>query len=352
LPQSDNDQPASMPGKGRAKWVVVQVGEIDSREIPAAVRDWLSQAQATVCLDAPPPIKIAGSPDRDIQRATSRDGHRQVSLSVAERKVNLRDADGRLLRSWDAGPGFIRIAISPSGKEVAIVRETRNAEGRGGQLTIYDADSGGALRSVHKADPQDIGSIAIDPQERTLVTFGGSEVALRDYKTLEEIAVLTKSQDGAGRQMTYSPNGRFVASHTFPIRLYDPTTLAPVKILPTPFRGRWFRFTPDEKRVLAGQEFAEECQLLTMLDIDSGRPLWNRSGPSGGAVTFSPDGDRFLVSWARWSPQLAVLWDAAAGEVLCVVLAPNRPETEPVFSRDGASVHLGTPDGPRLWPRD
>ncbi len=355
LPRSDGYQPASMPGKGRAKWMVFQVGEIDRRQIPRGVRGWLSQARATVRLDAPPPIKSEGRSDREIQRHTSRDGRRQVSLSVAERQVNLRDADGRLLRSWDAGPGFIRIAISPSGKEVAVVRRTRNAEGSGGQLTVYDADSGSALRSIHKDDPRDIGSITIDPQERTFITSGGGKAVLRDYKTLEKIAVLGKGKGGAGPRMTYSPNGRFVASHTLPIRLYDPITLALVKTLPTPLRGRWFRFTPDETRVLAGQEFAEECQLLTMLDIDSGRPLWSRSGPSGpsgGPISFSPDGHRFLVSWTRSSLQLAVLWDATAGEVLCVLLAPNRSQTKPVFSRAGASVHLGTPDGPCLWPRD
>ena len=351
LPRSDSHQPASSPGKGQAKWILFQVGQIKSREIPPVVQAWLSQAPATVHLDPPPPTKAADSPNPEIQRGTSRDGRRQVSLSVAERKVNLRDAEGHLLRSWDAGPGFIRIAISPSGKEVAVVRQNRDTEA-GGQLTIFDADSGSALRSIHKTDPRDIGSITIDPQERTLITSGGGKAVLRDYKTLEEIAVLTKSHRGAGPRMAYSPNGRFVASHTLPIRLYDPTTLALVRALPTPLRGHWFRFTPDETRVLAGQKFAEECELLTMLDIDSGRPLWSRSGPSGGPISFSPDGHRFLVSWTRPSLQVAVLWDAAAGEVLCAVLAPNRSENKPVLSPDGASVHLGTPDGPRLWPRD
>jgi len=123
-----------------------------------------------------------------------------------------------------------------------------------------------------------------------------------------------------------------------------------VKAIPTRFPRRWFQFTPDETHVLAGQEFAGECQLLTMVDIDSGRQLWSRSGPSGGPITFSPDGRRFLLAWARRSPRLTVLWDAADGEVLCVVLTPLRSDLQSVFGRDGTSVHLGTSDGLRLWP--
>jgi len=170
------------------------------------------------------------------------------------------------------------------------------------------------------------------------------------------ITTMPATTDGyklCGQQSAYSPDGRFLATaENMSVNLYDPTTLALKKSFSSLLRVRWFKFSPCGKRLLVVQRFGDVRDLVTMWDVETGRPRWSRAGP-GRRIAFSPDGRRFLGHSDRAYSHLSVLWDAESGEVLCVVVAPNKlAYNTPVFGPDGASLCLGTPEGPRIWPGD
>lgn len=347
-PRPPGDRPVWNPAAGQAAWPVIEIGKIDRSKLQPEIRHWLEQASKTVTLEALPPSSEPSKLPRSYELAdTGRDG-RELYVSWLEKKVVLLDREGQVLQMWDAYTGPSKVALSPSGEEVAIVYAlgTRNHRF---ELVIHDADSGRVRRSLAEPDGRDFGAIAIDPRGRTILTGGAKEVVLRDYQTLEPVAQWERISGGVGRDWKYSPDGGFVAAgFGSEVRLYDPETLQQVKTVAA--RG-WFEFTPDGKRLLAGYDFGREHHLLSLWDIDSGRQLWSRGGPSIARVTFSPDGRRFLISHNPVFAHLGALWDAEAGKVLCVVLSPSDlPRDQPVLGQDGRSLHLATPDGSRLWP--
>ena len=359
LPASTGSQPASLPAYHQADWIVIEVGKVDRSKLPPDIQRWLSQAKRTDCCDALPPSAEVLAPGIEYEFCgSSRDGHRKVYVSRRDKKIVLFNGDGETLHMWDRPSDLGQVAISPSGNEVFIARRVRTIVSSWYEITVYDAGSGISKRVIREDDAKSFGSIAIDPKERTIMMrMAGNEIVLSDYQSGDKTGALGKIPGGAPRKAEYSPSGRFVVMSKFPdlaVTLFDPITLAHVKTLSNFLPVLWFEFSPDERRLLVGQSFGYSCRdLLTMWDIDSGLRLWSRCGPWVGSTTFSPDGRRF-VSYGRGSySRLATLWDAEVGEVLCAVLTSgDSSANQPVLAGDGASLHLGTPEGPRLWPRD
>ena len=176
-------------------------------------------------------------------------------------------------------------------------------------------------------------------------------LVLRDYQTGVKLGSYREPASWGGR--AYSEDGRYILTSCFPwtpITLHDPMTLAVEKRLSNWLPSRGCAASPDEKRLLAAQAWADDCHLLTMWDIESGQRLWSRVGPAAASSEFSRDGRGLLRSYTYRRPCLATLWDADTGDVLCAVLTPD-DDYKPVFGDDGRSIRLGTPDGPRLWPK-
>jgi WD40 repeat protein len=91
----------------------------------------------------------------------------------------------------------------------------------------------------------------------------------------------------------------------------------------------------------------QQSHLITMWDVDTARQLWTRRGTGNWASTpavFCEDGSKFLK---RGSEDVSVLWDAEVGDVLCAVRGPTNTV---VLHPNGESLHLGTAEGPEIWP--
>ena len=356
-PESPPSQPAPVPAVRPANWVVVEVGEAKYRNLSPDIEHWLSRARATRRRDVPPSTEPARPASRHDLCGTSRDGRRKVYLTWPDKNIALCDEEGRTLRTWDGRTAYSsHVRISPSGKEVIISRRTGSGEGGRWIATVYDAESGLAKRVIGEDDGKYLSLTAIDPKERTIM-MSTSEYAivLRDYQTGERLGALARDRGGPSRKAAYSPDGRFVVTGKFPelaVTLYDPTTLAPVKTLASLLPVRWFAFSPDERHLVVGQLFGHSSSdLLTMWEIDSGRRLWSRCGPCSDSATFSPDGRRFVTDGRSGSSRVWTFWDAEAGQMLCIVLASaGVAGNKAVLGGDGASLHLGSTDGPRLWP--
>ncbi|NLS95255.1 MAG: WD40 repeat domain-containing protein [Planctomycetaceae bacterium] len=357
IPRPPGYEPASFDFR-RVTWPVVEVGEVDRKRLPPDIQRWLAQSTARESSAPLPPSDETPEYARPFRSCgTSRDGRREVFVSRGEKEVVLRDDGGQVLRTWDAGRQYSQAAISPSGKEVAIARDVRTGESQRYEITIYDADTGTAKRVIREDDGRWSGHFRIDPQEKTIMLrMAGSKVVMRDYQTGEHLAELGTHEGGAPRHAEYSPDGRFLISGKYPdpvVATYNATTLDPVATFPNLFPAWSFSLSPDETRLLVGQRFGRSLELVTMWDVQTARRLWNRVAPRSGSIEFSPDGQRFLAYGKGSLSEFSVFWDAEAGEILCTVLTSSGDRNNrPVLGIDGLSLHLGTAEGPRLWPRD
>ncbi len=362
LPRQESGRSAPAPREydfttGLASWPVIRVGAVDRRELSPETQLWLSQSSAMELYDAPPPSKTSPSPPSHYElRDTSRNGHRKVYVSARERKAAVCNEASEILHTWDGCSSSTQVLLAPSGKEVIIAPEMPSGDDPRHELTVYDTDSGASKRVLRMAAP--FRSIAaVDPQERTVMIFTGQgQFALHDYQTGERISVLETPERGPAPRVEYSPDGRFMATCRFPeleVTLRDPATLVLVRTFSNLFPVRSFEFSPDEKRLLVRQGYSQECSLLTMWDIDSECRLWSRVAPVSESTVFSDDGRRFVSYGRGVHSELSTYWDAETGEILCAVLAADpSPANQPIMGADGLSLHLGSFEGPCLWPRN
>jgi WD40 repeat protein len=326
--------------EGTATWPLIEFGKADREDLPEEIQYWLSQTKVVEHGgELPPPEKLAG--------------RRRVYIPRSEPKIILEDENGERLHAWGRENPSWRGKLSPSEKEVVISHEERSDQGEWYELDIYDAKTGELSRVIREDHPDFNGAFTIDPLERTILMHVGREgLVLRDYQTGAKLGSYAGYASWGDR--AYSGDGRYIVTSCFPwtwITLHDPMTLAVEKRLSNWLPSRGSAICPDEKRLLAAQHWADLCHLLTMWDIESGQRLWTRVGPAAASSEFSRDGRRLLRWYTYHRPCLATLWDADTGDVVCAVLTPDTEDYKPVLGDDGRSIHLGTPDGPRLWPR-
>ena len=201
-----------------------------------------------------------------------------------------------------------------------------------------------------KYDASYVNRIAIAPDAATiLLKVNNNWLISRDYQTGEALAELPSPPSGAGTLATFSPEGRFLITSKYPdvdVILRDPRTLQPVKTLTNHLSVRWFTPTPDGQRLLVGQPYSADRDLMTLWDLESGTRLWSRSGPSGGNGSFSADGSRYLSQhgWYLWT-----LWNLENGDPICAVVTPGFER--PILASSGA-LHMGSLDAPPIWPSE
>jgi WD40 repeat protein len=143
-----------------------------------------------------------------------------------------------------------------------------------------------------------IGRIDVGPLGETiLLRVSASDIVLLDYHTGETLGELSRPGNPI-LDAQYSPDGRYIAVKAGrEITLHDPVTLAQCQQLVHPLFVNWYRFSPDGKRLVAGQV----NEILTMWDVDTAQPLWMRQGYAGEDTVFSRDGTRF-ISRVRFDP--------------------------------------------------
>ncbi len=353
LPASWGDSVPSPPA-ARVGWPVVRVGdELDDR----IDRFWLKHAKTVATVPVAQETAAPPSFPGHQLLGTSGDGRRRLLESPPPRGRSILVADerDRVLARVDAHlAGGEAAAIAPVGDAFVIVRRVAapprpRADGRY-QFTVYDAATGLATRTFEPFAAWNVHAARIDPLGRTLLLQINNDVLdLRDFTTGRQLARI----EAPLLHAAYSPDGRFIVTHRTSrsaVELRDPRSLEVIRTLENHLPVHWCRATPDGRRLLVGQSYADHVELVTSWDVDRGTRLGSQCGPAAAAVagTFSADGRLYLVENRLhvWS-----LWDVERGRIRCVVVSRSySPLDTPVFGSDGESLHRGSPDGPRLWP--
>lgn len=349
LPIPEDYQPPSVPVRKTENWAIIELGEV--KPVPAwdDQSSWLSLAESTRRYAGPLPVPEAARFGRQyVLRGTTRHGNRKVYVSWIEKKAILCDEHGEIIRTWDARiSAESRVTLLPGSEELVIAHETRLESGDYRyEIAVYDLESDAPKHKFVQDDGRELHGFHVLPTRSMYMLGLDGNWVLYDYqkgRIVDELPALTT---GTISPSSFSPDGRFVAVSALAnanVTLHDPITLEPRKTLVNPFSVRWFKFSPDGKRLAVGQQ----SNLITMWDVDSARQLWTRRGAGNWAGTtalFSLDGSRFL---SRANSSLAALWDADVGDVLCVI---RGPVDTVVLHPNGESLHLGTIDGPMIWP--
>jgi WD40 repeat protein len=342
---------APLAAMGKVDWPIIHVG--GTRVSPDFLRDWLSGDRAIVDV---PAASWTASPEPFAGyhlRGASRDGRRRLLTSFVEHSFIIADDEDNILARGEISRDGQAVAMSPSGKEFVLAHAVERSlkpgiDGRY-RITIHDSVTGEINRTIEDIPAQSIHKVHIDPLERTLLlTIANKNLDLRDYATGKQLAKVKDTSHGASLRTGYSPDGRFIATTAWPLPVFhlrDPLTLKTIRTLDNHLLSNWSRFTPNGRRLLVGQRYAKEIDLVTAWDVESGTRLWSRCGPAGMRGTFSSDGRRYLTDFKSncWA-----LWDLERGIVCCLIL--THEGGPPVFAAGGNTVHDGTPDGPQLWP--
>lgn len=346
----------------RVGWPVVCVGDNASDEedwFPLYWRkDWLKHAPRTVAV-VPVAREHAARPSFPGHRVlgTSGDGRRRLLESPpphGQAIIVVDERDRVLARVDDHLAGGDAAAIAPAGDAFVVVRRVAAsprpfADGRY-QVTVYDAATGQATRTFEAVAAWNVHSARIDPLGRTLLLQINNDVLdLRDFATGRQLARI----EAPLLHAAYSPDGRFIVTHRgsrAAVEIRDPRSLEVIRTLENHLPVRWCHATPDGRRLLVGQSYADHIELVTSWDVDRGTRLGSQCGPAtvAAAGTFSADGRLYL---ADRRGNMWALWDVERGRIRCVILSrKDSPQDAPVFGPNGESLHRGTPDGPLLWP--
>jgi WD40 repeat protein/serine/threonine protein kinase len=187
---------------------------------------------------------------------------------------------GELLALGDASGDAV--AFSPDGRSLAYARP-------GGRFTVCDAFDG-RERFTRQSDGRVIAAVAFSPRgERVAVAGGWTDrpcpVQLWDARTGELVCSLPP-RDIRTDCLAFSPDGTRLATAGIngPTRLLELPSGREVRTFPTDLhRVQAVAFRPDGKALAVGGH------ALTVLDLQTGQPLYRIAETTGG-LAFSPDG--------------------------------------------------------------
>ncbi len=323
------------------EWTAVLYGRGTFRDLNEDMIHVLSRPARTVHCSIPlPPLKPQRFSHRWDLVDTSEDGNRRLFITDRGKRVLLTDEDDEILQEWSASKPSTRGALFPSGDEVVIAREEQSQPDKHRyRFDVHAAENGSLLRSFIYEDDQQIGWIDVGPESETiLLRMVKSDIVLLDYQTGKVRGEISRPSMMAV-DAQYSPDGRFIAVKFLrEVTFYDRVTLAEGETLVHPLPVKWCRFSPDGKRLIAGQV----GEILTMWDVDSARQLWTRQGYASESTVFSRDGRRFLTH-LNFGPSL--LWNTEDGRMVAAAIGSRSLALSP----DGHSLHLGNADGPSIW---
>lgn len=251
----------STPAKNTQRWDVVEVGDVSRVNWNNnAVEPWMEQnsnANAAFRITEIPPHRAHPPSAFASPASVSRDGNRRLYTELNEPAVKIFDAEDHEIQSRPIRVDRRHAVISPDGKIVFILRQP-DREGPGKiQIDLYDVETGDRLRTIEGGDARWATALKIDPMGKTLlVHFDNNSIDVRNIATGQSLAVLESTPVGAGRSSQYSPDGRWIAIGKYlstDIVLYDSSGVEPIQTIVNDLPVRWFRFTPDGQRLIAGQ---------------------------------------------------------------------------------------------------
>lgn len=245
-------------------------------------------------------------------------------------------ASGQIAKSLPGGGyGLGTAAYSADGKLLAAGTYAY------GTIKVWDLGSMRVQATLHGQSP--VQSVTFSPDGKLLATTSG-ELRIWDAATLKEIQALT---DAPVSRAVFSADGKWLASNPggqFPgyaMKIWNANTWQEEASVPQEkgFPAFWLAFSEGKS---APQKIGN-VRSLPFVPEGASRTVWG----SYSAMAVSPDG--------KWLAQPAVptgaveIWDATSGEKLRVIPAHKLAVTKLSFSRDGQwLVTIGQDSNPMM----
>ncbi|MEV0131612.1 hypothetical protein AB0H83_24510 [Dactylosporangium sp. NPDC050688] len=142
---------------------------------------------SAIAVRGKPFLALPGFVDEVTALAVAPDG--TIAAGGDDGAVRIVDATGATVRTLTGHTGrVISIAFAGDGATLA-------SRGRDGTARIWDAATGGALRTLTVADPDSNGRLVYSPDSRLLAVTGGRSVRLWNPSTGEPVATLAKQKE-------------------------------------------------------------------------------------------------------------------------------------------------------------
>jgi WD40 repeat protein len=266
--------------------------------------------------------------------------------------------DESIIYLWDVATGKERqiptqgssssIVFSPDGKTLASA-----GLGYGGTIKLWDVSTGKQVVQTIFVDIGYLSDVVFSPDSKILA-FGGENkknkiIKLLDITTGTPLQTLTGKDEHDDRifSITFSPDGKTLASGSQKIQIWDVTKGKPLQTL-TGHSGvvNSVAFSPKGE-LLASKS---NDKTIRLWDVTTGKSLkifTGRSNPSDdGSAVFSPDG-KILASGDDNSIKL---WDVTTGTPLQTLTGHSSVVNSVVFSPDGKILASSSQDKTiRLW---
>ena len=238
---------------------------------------------------------------------------------------------------------FTCVAFSPDG-------ETLASGTWDGMIYLWDADSGGHVRTLEL--PSDHGVSSVDgvvysPDGGTLASSSSlGKIHLWDLATGVQVQTL-EADPSFVNGLAYSPDGRTLASASwFDVRLWDANTGTQVHTL----KGHGWEvvgvaFSPDGLTLASGSW----DRTVRLWDASAGVHLRTFEGHTAmvNSVAYSPDGATLASADSEGT---VLLWDMTTGEDVRTLKGHTSWMTSVAFSPDGLTLASGDKGGRiRLW---
>jgi WD40 repeat protein len=237
------------------------------------------------------------------------------------------------------------VAFTPDGRRVI-------ASNGDGSVTLWDAETGKASRTIGRAGHSTLAVLAVDvsPDGRLIATAGSSP-KVWDAATGEE--VLTVRSDGGVEDVAWSPDGRFLATvdGVGVTKIVDRSGREVAVLREEPGFGlSAVSFSPDGRLLATAREPTDRADptvaAATIWDWERGRVVRRIRGKAEG-LDFDPTGAHIAIAGALG---LAEIWDVESGKKMATLAGHTGAVNEVAFDPDGSVIATASTDGTvRLW---
>ena len=192
--------------------------------------------------------------------------------------------------------------------------------------------------------------VAFDPTlTRYALRFKDGTISIRRVADDEEVDHFQARGDRGISVLSFSPNGRYLATNHYPDRgvtVWDVERGAVLIEDPGPLAAAAAQFSPDSRRLAIGREDGE----VLIYELATGQPRWRWRLTGANYLAFGPDGAELAAVENASTPPTCRIVAAETGQLVRSIVLPTM--TSVAWSPDGLT--LATPSNDRdrriyLW---